>query len=473
MPDFPPPIHPLEKVEPVSYIIFKRDNLIYAKNGRTGEIEFQDEDAATVIQQAINALPDGGGKIFIKSGEYNLSTTVTISKTRVDIIGEGKSTVLKINGDYAGIKFYFESTTISMCSVREIKIEGPGTSYVNAHGIVVEKADRIKIINVRITGCRIGILFRRCRGADLILCGIKHCYYGVFAEETEAHAHAISAYRCWCDTIEQDGWNLKCCDGVFLFSCTASGCGRYGFFFGDENTPGNQSCCVTVVGCTADLCGADGFRIEGVDESNKAFSFNLLGAWASECRIGIVMVHVRNSVISSPVLSGLDENGIRLDDVNILNITGGRIASYKETHGAIYATSSNDIHISSVQITAGATSAVHAITLESCDDCYVHGCNLDKDIYTSGTNNKVKHNFPGHITENSGTATFSGDGSTTQFTIPHGLAAEPTSVNVTPLSPDAARSFYVTKDETNIYVNYLTPPPEGTDNVVLSWKVEV
>ena len=66
MPDFPPPIHPLEKVEPVSYIIFKRDNLIYAKNGRTGEIEFQDEDAATVIQQAINALPDGGGKIFIR-----------------------------------------------------------------------------------------------------------------------------------------------------------------------------------------------------------------------------------------------------------------------------------------------------------------------------------------------------------------------------------------------------------------------
>jgi hypothetical protein len=79
----------------------------------------------------------------------------------------------------------------------------------------------------------------------------------------------------------------------------------------------------------------------------------------------------------------------------------------------------------------------------------------------------------GYATENSGTATFSGDVATTQFTIAHGLVSTPTNVHVTPKSADASGDFYVTVDATNIYVNYLTAPPSGTDNVVLDWRAEV
>ena len=60
-----------------------------------------------------------------------------------------------------------------------------------------------------------------------------------------------------------------------------------------------------------------------------------------------------------------------------------------------------------------------------------------------------------------------------QFAISHGLVAEPSKVQVTPMSADAAGDFYVTKDATNIYVNYKTAPASGTDNVVLSWYAEV
>jgi len=76
-------------------------------------------------------------------------------------------------------------------------------------------------------------------------------------------------------------------------------------------------------------------------------------------------------------------------------------------------------------------------------------------------------------TENSGTATFSGDGTTTQFTIAHGLVSTPSNVQVTPRSADAAGDFYVTVDDTNIYVNYSSAPPSGSDNVVLGWEAEV
>ena len=93
-------------------------------------------------------------------------------------------------------------------------------------------------------------------------------------------------------------------------------------------------------------------------------------------------------------------------------------------------------------------------------------------IYKSGSNTKVLNNL-GYVTQNSGKATFSGDGTTTQFTIAHGLISAPSKVVVTPCSADASGQFYVTADATNIYVNYSTAPPAGTDNVCLYWEVEV
>jgi len=75
--------------------------------------------------------------------------------------------------------------------------------------------------------------------------------------------------------------------------------------------------------------------------------------------------------------------------------------------------------------------------------------------------------------KNSGTAKFSGDGTTTQFIIPHKLVSVPSKFAVTPGSADAAGDFYITVDDTNIYVNYLNAPPSGTNNVILHWYAEV
>lgn len=92
------------------------------------------------------------------------------------------------------------------------------------------------------------------------------------------------------------------------------------------------------------------------------------------------------------------------------------------------------------------------------------------DLIKSGT---AEIEFVGTKFRNSGTATFSGDGATTQFTIAHGLVSTPSNVQITPMSSDASGSFYVTVDATNIYVHYITAPASGTNNVVLSWYAEV
>jgi len=72
-----------------------------------------------------------------------------------------------------------------------------------------------------------------------------------------------------------------------------------------------------------------------------------------------------------------------------------------------------------------------------------------------------------------GTATFSGDGSTTQFSISHGLVSTPSNIQVTPRSEDASGDFYVTANTSNIYVNYLSAPPSGTNNIKLDWNAKV
>jgi hypothetical protein len=76
------------------------------------------------------------------------------------------------------------------------------------------------------------------------------------------------------------------------------------------------------------------------------------------------------------------------------------------------------------------------------------------------------------LTDVTGTATFSGDGSKTTFTVSHGLGVTPTHVSVEAESADAAGNFYVSnKTDTDFEVTYTSAPADGTDNVALSYNV--
>lgn len=67
-------------------------------------------------------------------------------------------------------------------------------------------------------------------------------------------------------------------------------------------------------------------------------------------------------------------------------------------------------------------------------------------------------------------ATASGDGSQTTFTLAHSHGDTPDSVDVTPTSEAASTDFWVTGTTTDdVTIEYATAPPSGTDN--LSWYV--
>lgn len=69
-----------------------------------------------------------------------------------------------------------------------------------------------------------------------------------------------------------------------------------------------------------------------------------------------------------------------------------------------------------------------------------------------------------------GSVLHSGDGSTTVFTIPHGMSTTPTTISVEPASAAAnANPFTRTVDATNITITYTVAPASGTNNLAYFW----
>jgi len=114
-----------------SYIIYVENGVYYAKNGLTGQIEFSGTNAGTVIQQAINALANGGS-IYIKSGIYSISSTIVL-KSDIQLIGEGGA-LLSFNDVDIGILL----NDVYNVLIEKLKLDGGWSSQ---KAIVVRNCD--------------------------------------------------------------------------------------------------------------------------------------------------------------------------------------------------------------------------------------------------------------------------------------------------------------------------------------------
>jgi hypothetical protein len=70
-----------------------------------------------------------------------------------------------------------------------------------------------------------------------------------------------------------------------------------------------------------------------------------------------------------------------------------------------------------------------------------------------------------------GHASFTGDGATTTFSIPHGLGVQPVAVIVGKGSPGLPDIDYWVADSVNIYVTFKSPPGSGVE--VRVWWIAV
>jgi len=143
--------------ETASYIIFKVGTTYYAKNGETGEIEFSGTDAATVIQSAIDAIGSKGGKIFIKSGVYEISKPIKVNWDAdqfISIQGEGEGynrTILRladgVNDHMFKVRQYSKGDHFEMFNVR---LEGNRANQTAGSGIYLGGTYKTRLRNLHI-----------------------------------------------------------------------------------------------------------------------------------------------------------------------------------------------------------------------------------------------------------------------------------------------------------------------------------
>ncbi len=76
-------------------------------------------------------------------------------------------------------------------------------------------------------------------------------------------------------------------------------------------------------------------------------------------------------------------------------------------------------------------------------------------------------------TKNVGTLIANGTGTQTDFDITHNLATDPVTLELTAKHSNAVGDKYWVKKDTNTTtIKFITPPPVGTNNVILSWRAE-
>jgi len=156
---------------PYSYLIFKNAGIVYARNGKTGELEFSDPDAAVVMQASINAIKSlvYGGKLFIKGGEYELTSKLDITNVEyITIEGEGWAWVSPDGSEGAGttkLKFINDTDGIfgwntvlkrGVC-LKNLYIQGKGKDVSTKSGLALKRFDQIQLVQISVVGFNIGM----------------------------------------------------------------------------------------------------------------------------------------------------------------------------------------------------------------------------------------------------------------------------------------------------------------------------
>ncbi len=385
-----------------------------------------------MIQSAIDALPNQGGKIFIKEETYIISSTITIQYPHT-IIGAGKgATELKIDavdidGIYINPISAFEFDGVSL---KDLTINGNGKGR---YGIIFDGGIDTAWKPRYVVGCYFeNITVRSCKE------------FGVYENSNWGNTYVACK-------IMSNGTTSATKGGICLFSNVT-----------------------TFVGCRIDWNGTGVIARAG---SGNAFY---------------------NCVIEGNYYHGV--YGYSTPEYNFYPNRNFFDGSWFELNNV-----SLNANIRDIFITGGGTG------YWSFRNCLSSGANVDYSAYISSSSwYTVIENFRAYTKKivfkatygtiiqcsgsiidaasfplastvmklssglvNSGTFTANGTGSQTQFTIPHGLVSAPTIIELSAKTKDATGEKYWTADAINITVNFVIPPPVGTNNVVLSWKAEV
>ena len=111
------------------------------------------QDGSGQYKTIQDAIAGGKKRIYIRSGEYLITSTIALATTKILLVGENKNdTIIKVadNADIHAI-----TVTANNCEIRDLKIDGNKSNQSSSvDGIQVNIADECTINNCFITSCK-------------------------------------------------------------------------------------------------------------------------------------------------------------------------------------------------------------------------------------------------------------------------------------------------------------------------------
>lgn len=153
---------------------------VEAQNCATGAIAYSASSAATVINDAISALPSSGGAIFIEAGTYSITTPIGQYVNNVQLYGEGNSTILEaatnFNNDVISVEnangWYIHDLEVNGNRANQNgNGESPNQDGIflwNSNNTVIERCyvHDVKTYGIAATGMNIKILDNQVQNAN-------------------------------------------------------------------------------------------------------------------------------------------------------------------------------------------------------------------------------------------------------------------------------------------------------------------
>lgn len=157
----PSTVHRINKwggIQHCDFVIFTDGTTYYSKNCDTGAISYSGTNAATVFQNTITSgLPSAGGEIVVKSGTYNISQQMNITKNRVTISGEGRY-LTTLTATTAGITMFKSGSgnNIGLFTLQDMTLKGndiaAGALYWNCASCLPGTESHLKVMNIQAYG---------------------------------------------------------------------------------------------------------------------------------------------------------------------------------------------------------------------------------------------------------------------------------------------------------------------------------
>jgi hypothetical protein len=306
--------------------------------------------AAVAYASSLGTLYGGGAvKVKIPSGIYFLNSVdpansnALIDITNADNVliegdGDGVTTIL---GNLDKSIFRADRTAASPLfrfGIRDLTIEGLGSSYTSNHAIWLAGGNNCFFENVRIWKARTGIRYQTCFHTEFINLrmngqGGLALYDGLYAADGEVAVaeNAVGVYGGRIQGCVRYGWRGECITGSCVFGLEILGCGSVGLYLG-ESPSGKDLKWFTWVGGLVDTCPDLITVKKGTSTVAELIQFS--GMWlgyASDtlagAGVGVEFIGIKNSCFSADIIANT-MYAANIQDCERISFSAGTIWDY-------------------------------------------------------------------------------------------------------------------------------------------------